>query len=313
LEPRDVFAVGGLSLSVAGLGLQVSVATDLSPTNLVGDAVPALSVGILGLVQVAASTNGGTTADPIAVNLNVQADTGASTPPATNGLIPTQVQATVGINPGTTSNPITTPAVSVTTTTPAGSVAEPVGVPAVVATNAVTPATTGTATLVPVPGFLNPTLPVPTPNLAFTIQEPVIPSQGAAANSLTVLNDPTVGITSAAELEALPVTPVSTNQEVLSQLFQLQRQELTGESGAASSAPTDVTSDTTPLAVDALGQALDRFLADGQSTVATFVNWLAQLGPLPWILMGLAVSLTLAELARLRRRQRDQVFRTLWH
>lgn len=58
--------------------------------------------------------------------------------------------------------------------------------------------------------------------------------------------------------------------------------------------------------VGAIDQALSAFLQDLDALVGTLKDWLLQLGPLPWIVMGLAVTMTTATIARQRWRKLRQ-------
>jgi hypothetical protein len=63
-----------------------------------------------------------------------------------------------------------------------------------------------------------------------------------------------------------------------------------------------------PLALSALAQALEDFLAEATRTYRTLLGWLEQLGPWPWLLMSLAVAAALQQYLRWRLRQtREQV------
>ena len=60
----------------------------------------------------------------------------------------------------------------------------------------------------------------------------------------------------------------------------------------------------------AIDQALNAFLHDIDELAATLKDWLLRLGPMPWIIMGLAVTMSIATTARQRwrklRRQMEQ-------
>ncbi len=93
---------------------------------------------------------------------------------------------------------------------------------------------------------------------------------------------------------------------------QLLQQEAAKDDISAQDQQTDAPNviPGTPIELGELRQALDEFIHQAEAVVSTFAGWLGQVGPVPWVVLGLSLALTVHELARAQRRQAERLFRT---
>jgi hypothetical protein len=98
----------------------------------------------------------------------------------------------------------------------------------------------------------------------------------------------------------------------LLEIFRLEGVRLPTDFGVPGPEQAGLVEEAAPFGLDALGEALEDFLAQLEAGAATLLNWLVQLGPVPWILMSLALLGALHQYLRTRRHRLDKTFLSAW-
>jgi len=130
-------------------------------------------------------------------------------------------------------------------------------------------------------------------------------------DQVPLFDPPAASATVAGEGEAAPLLP-DLELDALNQFFRLGGSLLPGGATALTPEQAGLADEAAPFGLEGLGAALDQFVDQAQASVGTLTDLLARLGPTPWLLMGLSLSLAAVELNRVRRRRLDRPFLTNW-
>jgi len=332
-----------IELATNVLGVNAAVTLDATPT-VAGAGLPALGtvvtvqadpIAALGVSAGMGAGGAGATQDPgLTVSLgagsllDVQVSLGATAPgqvgnPGGGGMTIIGVDTPV-VEMGADVGDVTLPG-PVGTTSPGQSPPGP-GTPGGSATGGetggvTTPGTpdTGSAGATPgaggagaTPGTFFPgnesagSLTIPTGFFQTTILLPATALPASEQAGLAVdLPMMTLGTVTVPAGEAATFPPTALNPDALDQVFRNGDFLVPGDAGGPGLQQAGV-ADEAAFALEGLGPILD----EAEGAVATFTSWLARLGPLPWVLMGLTLALAAAELARQRQRRRDRALMT---